>query len=173
MFRKLLPSLLLFALISSAAYAQTVAGLATISGVVHDASGAAMPNANVVVANESKGVRRALTTNAEGVFTAPALVPAPGYVVSVESQGFAKYETQPIQLLVGQNLTLQIPMSVATSTTQVDVSASAPIVEDTKSDVSQVVGTREIMDRPTCGRPRGHRPSSQPELSTSARHSRS
>ncbi len=59
-------------------FAQSVAGLGAISGTVRDASGASVPGAQVVVANESKGIRRTLTTTEAGVFTAPSLVPAPG-----------------------------------------------------------------------------------------------
>ena len=71
------------------ALGQSGAGLGSISGVVMDASKAAVPDAMVVVANESKGIRRVLETNTQGVFTAAALIPAEGYSVTVTKQGFA------------------------------------------------------------------------------------
>ncbi len=74
MIRYLLPLVL-----STSLYAQSAAGVAGIAGVVRDASGSAVPGAAVLVANESKGIRRTLTTNEAGVFTAPALTPAAGY----------------------------------------------------------------------------------------------
>src|SRR5205814_7686171 len=40
------------------AFAQAVAGLGAVAGTVRDASGAAVPNATVVVSNDSKSIRR-------------------------------------------------------------------------------------------------------------------
>jgi hypothetical protein len=54
------------------------AGLAGLIGVVQDPSGATIPGAKVVVANESKGITRNLESNADGIFSAPSLVPSAG-----------------------------------------------------------------------------------------------
>lgn len=132
--------------------AQSVAGLATISGVVRDASGAVIPKAKVTVANEDKGIRRALETNEAGVFTAPALVPSPGYTVTVNMDGFAAFERRDMQLQVGQNLNLDVTLQVSSATTQVEVLAEAPLVESTKTGVSQVVNDRQITNLPINGR---------------------
>src|SRR5262245_45169122 len=98
--RTLLITAFVVASCGSAILAQSTAGLAGISGVVRDATGSAVPNAKVGVTNELKGVVRNLATNDAGVFTAPALVPAPGYSVSVNAQGFAAYDAKDIELLV-------------------------------------------------------------------------
>ncbi len=128
------------------------AGLAGISGVVRDASGAAVPGATVTISNESKGVRRSLETNNSGIFAAPALVPASGYAVIVEKAGFGKYESKDIALAVGQNLDVPVTLNIGQTTTTVEVSAAAAAVEDNKTDVSQVVNTRQIMELPINGR---------------------
>jgi outer membrane receptor protein involved in Fe transport len=134
------------------AYAQSVAGLGAISGTVRDASGGAVANAEVVVTNESKGIRRTLTTTAAGVFAALSLVPATGYSVTVNNSGFNPYELKDIQVLVGQNIGLDIPLTVAGTATQIQVEATAPIVDSTKTDVSMVVGSTQIQDLPINGR---------------------
>ena len=139
-------------LCGTAAFAQSVAGLGAISGSVHDASGAAVPGAQVVVANESKGIKRTMETTEAGVFAAPSLVPASGYSVTVNKQGFAAYELKEIQITVGQNVGLEIVLQVAGASTQVMVEAVAPIVDSTKTDVSQVVGSEQIMELPINGR---------------------
>jgi len=136
----------------SAALAQSTAGLAGISGVVRDATGAVIPNAKVVVSNPSKGIVRNLTTNDAGLFTAPALAPSPGYSVTVDAPGFTRYEAKGLELLVGQDMSLNVDLAVATSATQVEVTAAAPLVEDTKTDVSQVIGTKQIDELPINGR---------------------
>src|SRR2546427_7663740 len=101
--RTLLIATIGIASFGTAAFAQSTAGLAGISGVVRDATGASIPNAKVAVSNESKGIVRHLTTNDTGLFTAPGLVPAPGYAVSVSVPGFSAYEAKNLELLVGQN----------------------------------------------------------------------
>jgi hypothetical protein len=136
----------------TAAFAQAVAGMAGISGVVRDASGAAIPGAQVLVTNESKGIRRTLETNESGVFNAPALVPSTGYQVTARKDGFTPFELRDMQLLVGQNVSLDITLQVAAAATQVEVVATAPLVESTKTGVSQVVNDRQILSLPINGR---------------------
>lgn len=131
---------------------QNTAGTASISGTVEDASGAAIAGAKVVVENESKGIRRELETTSGGLFSAPSLVPAAGYKVTVTSAGFSPYEVNAISLAVGQNLNLTPKLDVTASKTTVNVSTEAPIVDTLKTDVSQVVGTQQIQDLPINGR---------------------
>ncbi|MBC8166719.1 MAG: TonB-dependent receptor [Bryobacteraceae bacterium] len=126
--------------------------MAGISGTVQDASGAAVPGAKVVVANESRGVTRNLETNADGIFNAPSLVPAAGYSVTVNTTGFAQYERKEIVLQVGQNVNLNIPLQVAAAAQTVEVNSGAPIVETTKTGVSQVVNSAQIENLPINGR---------------------
>jgi hypothetical protein len=132
--------------------AQAVAGFGGISGVVRDASGAVVPAANVIVENPSKGIRRTLLSNDAGVFAAPALVPAPGYEIRVSKDGFTPFEVKAIEVLVGQNVNINVPLSVSGTATQVDVTDAAPIVEQTKTGISQVVNSKQIQDLPINGR---------------------
>ena len=46
---------------------------ASLTGSVKDSSGAAVPNASVVVTNNENGVTRQLTTNSDGEYLAGAL----------------------------------------------------------------------------------------------------
>jgi hypothetical protein len=127
-------------------------GVAGITGVVKDSSGASVPKAKVVISSDSRGVVRNVETNDSGVFVAPALQPGPGYRVNVTAAGFAPYEAKDLDLQVGLNLNLTINMAVGQTTTSVEVNAAAVLLEDTKSDVSQVVGTTDIMNLPINGR---------------------
>ncbi len=133
---------------AAGAVAQSGAGLGSISGIVQDASGATVPGAAVLVSNDDKGIHRSLETNSQGQFVAPALIPASGYKVTVSKAGFANYEVKDITLSVGQNFDLHILLGVATTTTTIEVSGQAALVEDTKTDLSQLVGQRQIQDLP-------------------------
>jgi hypothetical protein len=149
---KLFSAIALAVLLQLPAFAQTVAGFGAVSGVVRDASGAVVPGAEVVVSNESKGIRRPLVTNDAGVFTAPALVPASGYSVRVSKQGFNAFEGKNLEVLVGQNVNLLVSLNVASAATTVDVSEAAPLVEANKTGVSQVVDSAQIQNLPINGR---------------------
>lgn len=139
-------------LIAGAAFAQSQAGLGSIGGTVQDASGAVVPGAKVIVANESKGITRTLSTNEQGVFLAPSLPPANGYSVAVDATGFGHFEQKDLELMVGQQVNLPIVVSVQGAAQTVEVTAAAPIVDSTKTDVSQVVGELQIQDLPINGR---------------------
>jgi hypothetical protein len=54
--------------------------------------------AKVTVSNPSLGLVRELTTTDAGIFSAPALVPAEGYKVTVSKPGFAAFEAANLPL---------------------------------------------------------------------------
>ena len=149
--RKLIVALLAVFL-SAPLLAQNAGGVAGITGVVRDPSNAAVPNAQVVISSVGQGTIRTLNTNADGIFTAPALTPGPGYKVAVTVAGFAPYEAANLVLAVGQNLNLNVVLAMGSSVTQVEVSATQEMVDDTKSDVSTVVDNHQIQELPINGR---------------------
>jgi hypothetical protein len=137
---------------TSALFAQAAAGLGAVSGTVRDASGATVPGAMVVVANDGKGIKRTVTTTESGVFTVPALVPASAYSIKVTKTGFSDYQVNAFDVAVGQTVDFRVQLQVGGASTKVDVTAEAPLVEDTKTDVSQVVGNEQIQELPINGR---------------------
>ena len=148
--KKTLAAALMTLIGTVAAFGQ--AGIGSISGTVTDAMGLVVPGAAVTVNNDTKGIRRAQDTTAAGIFSADALVPATGYTVTVNKPGFSQYQLKDVQLQVGQNINLDVQLSVAGSATQVQVEATAPIIDSTKTDVSMVVDATKIDDLPINGR---------------------
>ena len=144
-------SLSLLATLPVKVFAQS-AGFGAVSGLVLDSTGSSIPGAKVVVENPSKGIRRELKTSAGGEFNAPALVPASGYQVHVTASGFAGYEVNDVTVAVGENVTINATLSVSSSTTTVQVTGEATVIDATKTDVSQLVTTRQIVDLPINGR---------------------
>jgi outer membrane receptor protein involved in Fe transport len=106
----------------------------------------------VVLTNESKGIRRTMQSTEAGVFAAPALVPASGYTLTVTKEGFANWEAKGFEVPVGQTMDFRITLAISTASTKVDVSAEAPLVEETKSGVTQTVSQKQIDDLPINGR---------------------
>src|SRR5207253_1672280 len=66
--------------------------------------------------------------------------------------GFAGYEAKDIVLQVGQALDLNVRLTVAQAASSVDVTGEVTLVEDTKTNVSQVIDSKQIMDLPINGR---------------------
>src|ERR1700676_506805 len=65
--------LTLWCLASIPVYSQVVGG--SLSGTVTDESGAALPKATVSIANVATGVTTSVTSNAQGIYNAPNLLP--------------------------------------------------------------------------------------------------
>ncbi|MBV8550697.1 MAG: TonB-dependent receptor [Acidobacteriaceae bacterium] len=132
--------------------AQNASGTGGISGIVTDASGAVVPGARVSVDNAAKGIHRELSTTDAGIFAAPSLVPASGYSAKVTRDGFSAYEATNITVQVGETVSLTPRLQISSSTTKVEVTAAAPVINTTQTDVSQVVSSRQLMDLPINGR---------------------
>ena len=149
---RLLLAVAFTAMFAGALWAQAPAGMGGLSGTVRDSQSAVVPGAQVIIVNAEKGIRRTIETNDTGLFAAPALLPAPGYHVSVTKAGFAAYEARNVEILVGQQVDLSITLQVASAAVQVEVTASTPLVDTTKTNVSQVVESAQIEDLPINGR---------------------
>jgi hypothetical protein len=149
---KFVCAVLLVASPGMVAFGQSLAGLAAMNGTVRDPSGAVLSGASILLANPAIGIERKLTSNDEGYFVVPSLPPASGYELTVEKPGFTKFVTRNIQLTVGQNLAIPVQMAVSQQSEAITVTDAAPIVEESKTGVSQVVETRQINELPINGR---------------------
>src|SRR5438067_399559 len=127
--RRTLVLFLLILAFSAGAYAQGVAGLGAVSGTVRDTTGAIVPGATVIVANDTRGIKRTMLTTEAGLFTAPALVPARGYSLTVTLPGFKTWQAKDFEVQVGQTVDFKVTLEVAGATTEVSVTAEAPLVE--------------------------------------------
>ena len=148
-----LRSLVTICLLGAASlFGQSAAGVAGISGTLRDPSGAPVPWGKIVITSSAQGEVRSVTSNEAGVFSAPGLVPGSGYGVTVTASGFTAWQVKDMDLAVGRNVNLDVRLTVAEAATAVDVVATAPLIDDTKSDVSQVVNAQQIQDLPINGR---------------------
>ncbi|MGH9761576.1 MAG: carboxypeptidase-like regulatory domain-containing protein, partial [Blastocatellia bacterium] len=105
----ILLALLVSVLHSSSLHAQVVGG--TISGTVADSSGAVVANATVSLKNLATGVSTTTTTNAQGIYSAPNLLPG-NYEARVSMTGFETSVQTGITLSVGSQLVLNVTMKV-------------------------------------------------------------
>ncbi len=140
-------ALILFALYSSLAFAQT----ASIQGSVTDQSGAVVPNATITVANTDTGVRQTTTTNGQGIYVVPFLQPG-NYSVKVERQGFEAATRPGVKLVINQSAGIDFTLQLGSSTQTVAVSADAEILQTQDASVGQDVDSKTISTLPLNGR---------------------
>jgi hypothetical protein len=124
---------------------------ATLSGTVTDTSGAVVSNAKISVKNVETGVTRDATSNNDGFFTAPNLLPG-RYEVRVSATGFDTAVNKNITLTVGARQTLNQILRVGQVSQTVEVTGTAPTVDLSSSTVSGVIDSTTIRELPLNGR---------------------
>ena len=132
----------------TAAWAQATA---QIHGTVQDASGAAVPAAEVKATQTETGLSRTVQSGADGGFVLTTLPLGP-YQVEVTKEGFTKYVQSGIVLQVNSDPAIDAAMKVGAVTEQVVVEANAAQVETRSSGIGEVVQTQRIVDLPLNGR---------------------
>jgi len=124
----------------------------SIYGTVTDATGAAVPGANITVTDVAKGTSINVQSNGSGEFTAEHLIPDL-YDVKVEASGFKGYQQRGIQVSADTSVKVAPALTAGGSEITVEVNADAvPQLKTDRADVSTVFGGREIQDLPVAGR---------------------
>ncbi|MGH9960375.1 MAG: carboxypeptidase regulatory-like domain-containing protein, partial [Pyrinomonadaceae bacterium] len=139
-------SLLLVVVIcgSTAALAQD---RGTITGVITDPSGAAVPGTTVVAQNPATAVRQSAVTGNDGTYNLLYL-PAGIYTVTAERQGFSRAEAREIRVSVNTAVRIDVTLQVGELKQVMDVEAEAPLLQTERSDLGKVISTKAILDLP-------------------------
>ena len=130
------------------AFAQAPTGI--ITGTVTDETGAVIPNVTVTITNKTIGGTRTITTNAEGLYSAAALL-AGDYEVRAEAPGFRTLQ-RDATVQAGETTTVNLPMSLGESKSVVTVEAATAQVNYESHTIQGVVGRQDIQELPLNGR---------------------
>src|SRR5580704_13493479 len=144
------PLILSLCLIASVLNLRSQTATGSILGSVQDASAAAIPGATVTVTNKATASARRLTSNAEGLYSAPAL-PAGDYEVRVEMQGF-RTTVQDAQVLAGSSTTVNVALSLGETREVVTVEAAAAQMNYDNNTLAGSIERSTIQDMPLNGR---------------------
>jgi hypothetical protein len=123
----------------------------TLSGTITDPSGAAVPNAEVVIKNSATGITKTVTTNAEGFYNAPNLLPG-NYEIAVSATGFNTETKTGITINVGSQPVFNLILQIGSVANRVEVTTEAPTVQLTSSDISATVNATTVRELPLNGR---------------------
>lgn len=137
------------ACLSPTASAQQVFG--NIVGTITDSTGAAVANAKVTISDPAKGVSFVVTTDASGNYVKGQLIPD-AYKVTVEAPGFQKAVSSDIDVRVNEVARFDTSLKIGDVSTEVEVTAAAPLLQSDRADVAQTFTTKQINDLPNIGR---------------------
>ncbi|MGH9686881.1 MAG: TonB-dependent receptor domain-containing protein [Candidatus Acidiferrales bacterium] len=123
---------------------------AQLNGTVTDPSGATVANAAIGVRNTATNAKYTATSNASGFYAVTNLPPGT-YELTASASGFANYK-QTFTLTVGQFAAIGVSLQLASQGEKVVVTTEAPLIEPTKTEISQVVGPQQVQALPISGR---------------------
>jgi hypothetical protein len=123
---------------------------ARVEGIITDRSGAVLPGVMVTATNVGTNASRSVISDSRGAYTIAAL-PVGDYRVQAELSGF-KPEVTPITLTVNQVARMDFKLQLGGVTEIVTVTAAAPLIEKSTSEISTLIDHKQIENLPLNGR---------------------
>jgi hypothetical protein len=136
-----------FLIVFSCVCAHAQLNQGSLVGHVKDATGAAVPQAQISVRNIDTGVVTAGISSEVGEFHFPAL-PLGTYDVSVAMAGFKTAHFSRVIIELNSAATLDVALQVGGAADTVTIDASAPSLQTESSDIGGVVTTKQVTDLP-------------------------
>ena len=110
----------------------------SITGFVKDSTGAAIPNANVLIKNQGTGAERQATTNETGYYVVSVL-PSGYYSVTVQATGFKRFHKSQNKLDPNISTTVDATLEVGAITESIEVTATAAQVQSETATVGKLI----------------------------------
>lgn len=120
---------------------------ASLTGRVLDASGAAIPGAEVQVKNIGTNEVTTSLSDESGNYKVSLLKPG-SYSISVEFPGFKKYQREGIELNISQAATVDIMLEVGEISEQVTVTGGTPLLESADANRGGVIDNQRVRELP-------------------------
>lgn len=114
-----------------------------LRGEATDQTGAVLPNAKVVARNQESNRQYEAQTSADGTFIIRDIDPG-RYNVTVEANGFRRYQIPEVLIVVGRSLTLNAKMEVGGTEQTVQVTDAAPLIDVSGTMVAHNVLAEEF-----------------------------
>ena len=141
---RLLPLILFAALADCSAYSQVAAGL---QGRVVDATGGAVPDAQVVLTETSTNVHQTTSSSRAGDYAFSHLNPGM-YRVDVTATGFEHLSCTGVTASVGQTVNVDLSLTVGSDSQTVSVSEDAPLMQVAESDIETHIAGSTVVSIP-------------------------
>ena len=123
---------------------------AVLSGTVTDSTGGVLTGVTITAVNTATGNTFVAVTDERGVYRVNAR--AGVYRLRAELQGFRAVTRDGLQLLVGEIVTVNLPMLEATAAETVTVTATASLIDISSSSLGGNVDPTQVKELPVAGR---------------------
>jgi len=123
---------------------------ATLIGTVTDSTGGVLPGVTVTATHDATGNTFVAVTDSVGAFRIPLRTGV--YSVTVELTGFTTVKRSGLELLVGQQATINLQMAPSTVQENVTVTGEAPLVDVSNSRMGGNIDQRQLSELPVNGR---------------------
>ncbi len=120
-----------------------------LTGTVTDPSGAVVSGASVTLKSDATGATRTTTTGSNGTYRFSLLSPG-SYTVTVTASGFSK-TSSTANVNLGQASIADVKMAIGASSTTVEVTSGAPLVQADSADLSTNFDQAMIANQPNGG----------------------
>src|SRR6266481_3112557 len=147
--RRLFLAVVMILTLGVAANAQTFRG--AINGTVTDPSGSSVPNAQVKATESATGIDHVTVATSDGAFAFQD-IPLGQYKVTVTAQGFPPYTVDKVEVSAGTIYTLNVKLTLQSTTTTVEVSAAAITLDTTTATQNMTITSDVVQDIPLNGR---------------------
>jgi hypothetical protein len=117
-------------------------------GVVKDAQGAVLPGVTVTATSPALIGSQTVVSEANGSYRFPSL-PAGTYTVKFELSGFKTLTRSGINLALGQTLTIDADLQIATLQESVTVTAESPVVDTSSTSVGSTLDVKKLITVPS------------------------
>ena len=145
---------LLLLLMATPAAVRAQTGAASLTGLVTDQSGAAVPGATVTAANQATNVEYTAVSNEAGNYTITSL-PVGTYVVKAELSRFKTAATKPIDLEAKQIGRIDFKLELGSLEERVEVTGESPVLQTESATVGEVISATTLNSLPLNGRNSG------------------
>ena len=139
----------MFLMCACALFAQV--SVSQLDGTVTDPTNRVVGRATITLRDTATNRSYSTVSNESGLYVIPNAQPGQ-YELTVEAAGFAKTVQTGVVLTVGQVATVNVALKIASVGQNVEVTTEAPVIEPTRTEVSQVVETQQINSLPISGR---------------------
>ncbi|MBS1822786.1 MAG: TonB-dependent receptor [Acidobacteria bacterium] len=128
-------------------YAQAQLDNGSITGTLHDPTGAVIAGATVTIRNVATGVTTVLKTNNDGSYQALALIPGT-YSVEASATGFSTAKNVAVEVHVKTRAEVDFNLKPGATSDTIEVSSEFQGLQTQSADVGNVIGTTQINDLP-------------------------
>jgi hypothetical protein len=121
-----------------------------IAGEIHDATGAAIPQARVTLVNNETGLKRTVQSDHGGRFQFPQLTPGT-YTVQVAAPGFQLEQNKSVAAPLGRTQTVDFVLQLQKVKQEITVGEQSPLINTQNANTTTVLNSSALQSLPNPG----------------------